>query len=653
MGPARPGAEVDPDLQFLRNILQNSVNPPDVRKGAAERIVARGSTDARRIIDEALRSGDPGQIDAVVTAIDDESRRAGALLDALMAALATSPQQLHPKITRLLSREGDAAVERVTAVGLDAARPVPERLGAIFAMGQLRGRDQAADLMTLLEESRRESAEVVTEACESLERATGQRLGANADAWRQWWAARRTTPSMEFVVASLKEQIAQMQTQLDLESERSRKMVARLRQANLDLVLSLPVAERADRISAFFDDELSEVRLMGLGQVERMLRNGERPPDALIGRVFERLTDRVPSIRTRSMRLLDDLAAPKLSDRVAEILPAESDVATAEAMLRLLASRPSAVGYGAAAARLREPALAEAAALAVNRISDAGFAPSGWESDVVEPARRALAQKPTPEVLRLLGTAGNDADRDAVALYLADEDPALRLGAAEGLRRAGRRRALVERAVADPIIYPVAMASIADQPATPLVVTALVELPPGSENAEAWNRSMSRVLAGLAPKEVLAADATLAQLAFVAPKTRVDALSAALAAPPNGSDPSMRIELLVRLADLHLANGDTRNVLRLLTDEPHRDSVEVRSRLFRAAVLEGGYELAVQLEPAAETWLVLLEALSQNSPGPARMLADEINQRFGRSMSEAERSRLASLVRSLPKTGEG
>ena len=291
--------------------------------------------------------------------------------------------------------------------------------------------------------------------------------------------------------------------------------------------------------------------------------------------------------------------------------------------------------------------------MAINRIVDAGGAPPGWEQIVLEPARSAMTQKATPEVLRLLATAGNDSDRDAAARYLADTDEMLRLGAAEGMRRSGRRRALVERASADPVIYPVAVAAIADQPATPAVMTALLDLPPRTEQADAWNAAMKRVLVGLAAKDLIAADERLAALAFVTTKTRIEGLRSAVAVPANGGDQTLRTDLLVRLADLLLAEGDSRGALRLLADERQRDAAPMRPRFFRAAVMEGEYEMAAKLEPAAETWLVLLEALARQSPRSARPLADEITQRFARTMSESERQRLTSLERSLAATGQG
>lgn len=654
MGPPRPGAEIDPDLQWLRAILQSPASARDVRHGAAQRIVSRGSTDAQRIIDEALRSGDPGQIDAVTHALDDEARQRPSTMDALLVALAVSPRELYARIARLLAREGDAAAERVTQAALDSARPANERLGAIFALGQLRGRDTVPDLMTLLDERRREPPEIIREACEALERATGQQLGAGPDVWRQWWAARRATPSQEVLIASLREQLQQAQNRIDQEMERAQKLATKLRQAYIDLLPSMPSPERSERIAALLEDDLADVRNMGLGQVERLLRNGERPTEAVSARVMERLTDRVPSIRVRAMRLLDDLGAPRLSERIAEILPAESDPGAAEAMLRLLALRPTPVAFGPAAARLAEPGLAETAALAVNRIADAGLAPAGWEQEVIDEVRAALEGRVTPELVRLRAVAGNDADRDAVARLLADAtvDDAVRIGAAEGLRRVGRRRALVERASADPAIYAVALAAIADQPATPAVVTSLLELPPRPEQASVWNAQMQRVLVALPAKEVLAADERLRGLAFVELAVREAALRAALTAPVNG-DAALRAEVLARLADLLMEKGDSRGALRLLTADGVERSDLIRPRLFRAAILEGEYDLAAGLEPSPERWITLLESIAPSAPRAARPLADEILIRFERSLSEAQRARVATVERALGAMSAG
>ncbi|MBX3355464.1 MAG: hypothetical protein KF724_07170 [Phycisphaeraceae bacterium] len=651
MGPPRPGAEVDPDLQFLRSILQNPANSPEVRQGAALRIVTRGSADARRIIDEALRSGDTGQIDAVATAMDDEARRPSAMLEALLVALGSAPRELHPKVTRLLAREGDAASERVAALALDPARPTSERLAYIFAMGQLRGRDQLPDLIALLDERRREPAEVIREACEALDRITGQRLGNNAESWRQWWAARRAAPTPEFMVVSLQDQLAQLHKQLELENERGTKLVGKLRQAYLDFLVTMPVPERSERIVLLLDDEMPEVRNIGLSQVERMLRNGERPPETLVTKVLERVTDRVPAIRARAVRVIGDLGALRASERIAELLPAEGDSATAEAMLRQLGVRPSEAAFGPATARLADPMLAEVAAFAVNRVADAGLTPPGWELLVIEPARRAMQQKPTPEILRLVAAAGGDADRDLVEEFLASDDEILRVGAAEGMRRAGRRRALMERAEVDAGIYPVAVAAVADQPPSSVVVAMLVDMPPKPDQVETWNAALARVLEGLSPSDLLAVDETIAPLPFVTARARTSGLRAAVNAS-GAIEASTRHELMGRLADLLMAEGDSRAALRLLTDERQQEAPSLRPRLFRAAAMEGEYELAAGIEPTAAPWLTLLESLVPRAPRQARPLADEINLRFGRSLSDAERDRLATAERSLARVGE-
>lgn len=646
-GPPRPGAEIDPDLQWLRTILQNPANPPEVRQGAAQRIVARGSSDSRRIVDEALRSADTGQIDAITAALDDEAKARPPMLDALIAALGSAPREIQPRLARLIAREGDAAGERVAQIALDPGRLLPERLGAIFVLGQLRGRDPLPDLMLLLDERRREPPEILREACDSLERATGQRLGKTPEAWRQWWAARRAAPSQELTIAALKEQVSQLQKQIDAEAERSSKLTARLRQAFIDLMPALAPPERSERLLAMLDDDMPEVRSMGLSQVERMLRNGERPSDAVTARVMDRLTDKASSIRARAVRLLDDLAAPKLEERLAEILPAESDPAAAEAMLRVLAARPTDAAFGPVAARIGEPALAEVAAMAVNRLADAGVAPAGWEAEVIGRVRDGVRQKATPELVRLLAVAGSESDRDVVSRLLSDQDESIRVGAAEGLRRAGRRRAVIERAAADAAVYGVAIQAIADQPASPAVVSALLELAPKPEQAAAWNAALERVLPGLPAKELLAVDDRMHSLAFVESRARATGLRAALAPSANGIDAATRTELVGRFVDLLLDMGEGGEALRVLSAAGADLNGALRPRRFRAAVLEGEYELAASIESTASTWIALLESMAPVSPMTARTLADEIAVRFGTSLSDAEKARLAAVERSL------
>ncbi len=651
VGPPRPGAETDPDLQWYRAIIQNPSNTAAVRQGAAERLAARGSADALRILEESLRSGDAGQVEAVASAFDDEGRTRPSLLDPLLVALQRSPRSLHPKLARLILREGDSALGPLLSVARDNGRPPAERLGAIYALSLWRSRDPVPELVTLLDERRREPADVLRETCEALERATGQRLGPSADAWRAWWEARRADPTRHVTIASLQEQAGQLQKRLDQESERGTRLASRLQQTYLDLFAALPAAERSERLVTLVEDELPDVRGLALSLVDRMLRNGERPSEALVQRVQGRLKDPNPALRVRAMRLLDDLSFPQLAERVAETLPAESDPTAADAALKLLASRPTPTAFGPAAARLQEPALAESAALVINRLSDAAMVPAGWESRVVDPARRAVRERPTPELARLLALSGNDADRDAVAKLLESRDDALRVGAAEGLRRSGLRRPLLERAASDPLVYPVALAALADQPASPALVAALLALPPSPGQEKGWNESAARVLNALGARDILAVDESLAAPAWVDWRIRTDAMQVALADPSLSAEPALQTELLLRLADALIANGDARTAVTVLGGAKVGPGSPLRSRLFKAAVMGGEFDLAWQVETAPDAWLDLLKEMTTRDPAAARLLADDIGIRFNGRLSPAQKARLDAFP-SAPKTPE-
>lgn len=634
------------DVAFFELVLMSPGVAPAVRQAAANRLVRNGTGEALQAVERALRSSDLHVGSAALAAVDRSGIRLPRLAEAL-AGLATSPGAIdRGAAARALAAADPRASERIAAVATDVAAAIPRRVAAIETLAELSGRDAQAALIALLAEGRVESAEIQSAAIAALERSTGERRGSQPAAWRLWWSGTQTLPS-EGELAEARERARIATTALSEERRLSATLSERLIDVYAQLFNRLTPSAQFERAGQLLSDTLLPVQTFAVGQIERLLRNGERPTDATLVAATVLLDDRVPALRARAARLLDDMGLADLPKRLVERVPNEKDPDVLAAYLAVLVNRPDAATFEVVAPLVRHPTLSEEAARVLSRALDRNAAPEGWQAAMLPILREAVETRPNGKVVQLLAAGGEPKDLERVMVLLDSGDPAIRRGAAEGLRRRGLRDPLLARA-ADPAIYVPLVAAIAEGGRDIEVVRTLALHPPPPDARREWNAAIESVIKEIPVTSLLEADEILAGIPASEPATRLVGLARCLRA--SRGDEMDRVEVregLERYVDLAIGSGRARDALTAIAalspdpDEPLFDA------LFRARLLSGDFDGGMRLKPAPKAWIDLLQDVIDD-PTSARPLAKAISERFGASLEGDDAAAFAELQRALP-----
>ncbi|MSR18803.1 MAG: hypothetical protein EXS00_06515 [Phycisphaerales bacterium] len=655
-GAGDDGTAVDPDLVFLRAVLFDQSGADEVRLAAAARIAARGSADSSLILREALGSGNASLMAAVVDSMADGGAPARQLIDALIAALGNSPPALQGRIAAILANEEAYAAEPLMDLASRQAEPVAVRVAVIDAIGALRG-DARVDrlLIGLLEEPRAECSAIRSAAIKSLERLTGMNLGDDPQAWLDWWRGTGSGQSPDAALNRVRLRLVEVERSLAAAELHAETLAARVEEFANKLSLALTSEERIRLAQRLLGDPLPEVRQAGISQFERALRNGERPDAAAQALLAQSMSDTDSAVRIRAARLLAVLGTPGLPDKLAEALAREGDGLVVLQLLDLVAVAPCADSFGPSLERLRDRRTSDAAARAIWSIAIGGFAPRGWELTVADAVKVAAAADTTAAIVRLESALAKDeAGVARAALRLGDEDAAVRRGAAEGLRHAGVVQPLLDRAAADEVVYESAVGAIADGPSSLSAMESLLKLSPRVAQEAVWNHELARLLAGLEPVNLLAADARLDGVAWVDPLVRSSALTAAVALMGSRpiddaahQAPGFVDQLAARAAVSLMAASRYREALTLLEGRGSEPGTPLREQTFLAAIYAGDFAAAARAVPDQRAWMRALATIAQSDASLALPLADEIRLRFAGQLSEEEADRLEAISVSL------
>jgi hypothetical protein len=642
--PAGPAAD---DRDFLDAILGNAANPRPVRVGAAERLLKEGSDRALGVIERSLAGGDPALVSVVVEAIDRTDLLPPRLVGPLVASLAMLGDSEASAVGRVLAATDPTYQERIGTLALDATAAAAGRRGPIVALGEFHDRSAQGRLMELLEVDRKEPPEVVAAAVLALSRSTGLGLGTEPGRWRDWWiGSREGDASAEFaaVVRSLTARLDEAERSAADERRRSDRLNERLVGAMREWLATLPVRERFERCAALLEDELPSLRTLGLRETERLLRNGERPTEAVVAAARGLLDDVDPSLRSRGARLLRDLRVEDLDVRLAERLGSERDPTVVASWLAILEERPNPAAFGPALALIGDASLEEPAAALLCRLVERRMVPPEWEASVRGPLRPVVARRAREHTAKLLALAGDESDLANVQVLLDASDAAVRTGAAEGLLVRGVRRPLLERAD-DPAIYPSVIAALAEGEASPVTLAALVAKPPPEASRAAWNAALASLLRRLAVEDLLEADRLLEPLSAVEPRTRIVGLERIALNARSASSADEAADGLRRLVEVQLDAGRIGDAIAFLEGLKPVRGEPLHAALFRAEALAGNYADAAILEPDSAPWLALVDELADRGLPAAGPLAEQAATRFGSSLPAAVREGLERIRR--------
>jgi hypothetical protein len=658
LGIQFPSASQDKeDEQALRQRRQLEVfdrtvrNPspdiePDIRLQAAEELIAMDLPEATERLAEALGSGEPTVELAVIDAMESSPELVEGLLPAAAASLRDASGPRLEKLSLVLPRYGDPALNRVAVLARDQSEPPARRIGPIYALASFRSRDSAVQLMTMLDEQRNEPQEIIAATGESLERLTGLPYGSDAEQWRRWWDKLKDEPIenwLRIMVLHLSTKTSELEREIHQQDRETDAIAQRLAVSLRDLFLMLPVEEQLARLPVLLDDDLAPVRAFALGRVERRLRDSERIPEPVQQKLVERLNDPQEQSTSRLLaaRLLNDLNYQPAADLVAGVLAEEEDSEIARGYMEILARRSTPTALDLMLLWLDDSTAGDAAADAVWAVITNGTDHADALPTVRRAARRAYQWRATPSHVRLLGAIGEDRDIEVVEQQLDAAEPAMRRAAAEGLCFAGHLQPLLDR-VRDEEVYPYAIRLVARGPDNIATFRDLAELAPPEVHRQEFMQVVQEKADRLALGDLIKADTILNALPHVNGQLRADVLERVAGLPPDALDADQLTELLSRLARVRIELGNYQGAYDVVASlNGALASPALLQLAFKAALLSGHYEEAAAMDSSPRTWVHQFDELSVQFPQAAKAVRDEIQRRFGDNL-EGE---LAELFR--------
>jgi hypothetical protein len=650
-------AQEKQDEQALRQQRQLEVfdrtvrNPspdidPEIRRQAAEEMIAMDLPEATGRLAEALGSGEPTVELAVIDAMETAPEPVEGLMPAAVATLRDASGPRLEKLSLVLPRYGDPALDRVAVLARDQSEPPARRIGPIYALASFRTRESAVQLMHMLDEQRNEPQEIIASTGKSLERLTGLPYGSDAGQWRKWWDKLKDEPIedwLRIMVLHLSQKTSELEREIHQQDRETDAIAERLATALRELFLTLPVEEQLARLPVLLDDELAPVRAFALGRVERRLRDSERIPDVVQQKLVERLTDPQEQPRTRLLAamLLNDLNYHPTADLVAGVLVEEEDAEIAAGYLEILARRSTPSALNLMLLWLDDSTAGAAAADAVWAVLTNGYGDDDALPTIRRAARRAYQWQATPSHVRLLGAIGDDRDLEEVELHLDDVEPAMRRAAAEGLSFAGHLQPLRER-VRDEEVYPFALRLVAQGPDDADTLRELAQLAPPEVHRLEWTQTVREAAGRLPPAELIEVDDMLESLPHVNGQLRADVLARVADLPPDALPADEMDALLGRLVRLRIELGDYQGAYDVVARaNGEATSPDLQQLGFKAAVLSGHYDEAAAANGDARAWILLYDELTAERPSAAGAVRQEIGRRFG-TMLEGD---LAELLR--------
>lgn len=618
------------------SLFSASLNDPDeieqsTRVDAAKELILMNLPPATESLATALTSGRPSVILAVLEAMDEQPQPVEGLLDAAIEALKTAPSEVLNRLASVLTDYGDSAQRRVAAIALDQELPATQRLGAIQALGRFRSRESAERLIEVLQAPAADDTQLQTAACAALTSLTGLNYGENIDRWLRWWMqARHQTPeqwlkemvaTLEGRIVTLNQQNASLQSQLDAAR-------ARLIQAYEDMFPSLEQAARLAILPALLDDQEPSVRAFAVERIQRLLRDTSTIPTGLQDKLAQRLSDEVPAIRRQAAELLDSLGYEPIAELVAQAIVEERDPVVTSTYVKILAARTSPNALDPLTALLADPAHRNEAADALWTLLTSDHSSPEAIDTVREALRPVLGARDNATLVRLMAYAGAEPDRTPLEALLDGDDADLRRAVGEGFARCGYQQPLLDRA-GDESIYPFALQSLEPSAGDFNGFRTIARLRPPAGHLAQWEQTISRVAARLPRDSVLQVDDLLRELNYASPRLRSNLLGRVATLPTEQlSDPDRRA-VIQRWTPLLLDLGEWHRAFEVLDTLPEVAPASPLGRLkFRAALLTGRYDVAVQIDGAPQSWIGVLAEVAPDHQQAAMQLRDEIARRF-------------------------
>jgi hypothetical protein len=633
---------------FGPTVLSPSADiPAEARRAAAEELLAMEVPESRTILIDGLGSGRAPVMLAVAAAMTSTPKPVPWLLEPALDALAAAPREVLDQLSAGLARYDEDGLVRVSEQALQRGASPLQRLGPIHALGWFRSRDAAVSLMTLLEESRGEPAEIVAGACTSLERLTGVPHGSDPARWRRWWDRFRDVPRDQWLALTV-QTLSQRLAEIELANEElARRHVESLR----ELFRVLPLDEQLRRLPVLLGDDIAAVRKFAVDRVARFLRDSERVPPEIQERLAGRLADPAPAIRIDAARLLEALKYEGAALRIAAAAATETERDVLAAYLDILSRQPIVEAIEPGCRLLSHPDLGASAADVLTAV----FAAAPSETEAGARARTIIDTLPddavTPSHLRLRALIAAESDLARCEAELDGDDESRRRAVADGFRLRGLRAPLLARAD-DPVLYPAAVAVIAEHASSLADLRVLAALRPTADQHGIWAAALRTCAAVLALGELVEADNILQPLDYVDRALRRDVLARVAAADPGALRAIDLDAAIARYAGLLLDSGMADEAHRVLEQRAATGGGPALAPLrFRAAAIVGQFDTAARLEGDARRWIELLGELAASDVIAAKRLRREIVRRFETRLDGELRELFDRACQGLPEDG--
>jgi hypothetical protein len=658
-----------------RDIIRDAARDPIERRAAIDALLSDG---ANQPLVDALTSGQDVALMRLI--VQSLVARDGAPGDVfampLLDLLPRADEPMLVDLAVLLARYGPGTVgARLTMIARDEQSSVEARRAAVRALAGNRDQATAQLLMGLIGEDRPPALRRA--ALDALVLLSGMdRLGADAQAWRDWWIEHRALPPRQWD-AMIARNLGRRVDVLRADNQRLRDRIVTMQRQVYRLT---PEEEQPPLLVAMFDDENQAVRQLAIDLLTQRLIDLKPFGPELRRRLIVALDDARAPIRLGAAKLLRGLSDSAGADEMARRLVdgVESDAEVLRVYLLMMADQPRAIAISRAMELLDDPRLRDEAAGVL-----AGAAQKNLLSESHRAQLRARLQSqasdqrpPMPKVIELLGYVGDEQDWQRIRRWIDDESDEVKVAAATAWARSDRPLDVLARRSQDLTIQSIVIPAAAQRGRAPATMFALIERKPQSLQAvENWERALVAMASRLEPSDVLAADDMLERAEQpLALRNRVLSAAIGVALPAEGPiavEPAMAVNLLLRRADVQLASGEPRAALAdlgLITQQQWPMSQAQDSRhdaLTMAAKLEtgdlpGAFEVAaVVLEQARESGAAAYNAsartiaelfivaaqrdLDANQPGQARTILTQLRETVAPALSPRMRQRIDDI----------
>lgn len=541
--------EIDPQRIAELIALIEGPNSAQARQtGVRELLRLNWSETPRRLAAILSGSNSPARIAVATVLAEQADYWDSAYVEPTISMLAARDPAVTAAARRAIAAFPEpSSIEALRSYVLDRGAPLPGRIEAVAALGEMTARDAVG---ALLHAAQLPEPEVARAAFAALRAGTGMEF-ENAAAAQRWWGEVEQFTSEEW-----------LERQLRRVADRARGLranlsaaEARLAKALRDAYVRTPEADRPALLQSYLGDGLPCVRVVGLDLVQAGIAEGKTPAPDAIAAVRAILADTDPAAREGAVRTITALRETADAERLLTLLATEKHAAVRQALaagLGYLGSVTAVEPLIRVASDENDPARAEAVA-ALGRLGERGFFENGSgeqvaalllsvceDSATTDPALReravwAMSRIPDPRFTPALIAA------------LGPKEPAvIRQAAARGLGVIG------DAAAIDALV---AATSDSDVVVRRTVVDTLAQKGTNSNHLQAlW----ARLATAAEPEEAIREIAWRGALSLLAqrPAAEIDAWIARL--PDNGTTRSRRTLELLQLQEKAIAADATR-----------------------------------------------------------------------------------------------